>query len=150
MPPKNLFSHFPKLSDKYFGTVHFPGVFIYFSCMDTCWPQHTIPFDVLFPLFSCPQKSNFLLPSASALHNLSILPPNSESWLCTAKLHARLVSLLLHRVCPCFRLCQLIRILVASSDKLLKMRHIVLVLLLCGAPWTCSTYTRNASFCQTL
>ena len=53
---------------------------------DTHWFQHTTPFDVSFPLFSDPRKSTFLSASAQVLHNLSIPPPSSESWLHTAGL----------------------------------------------------------------
>ena len=34
------------------------------SYIDTCWHQHTTPFDVSFPPFSYPRKSTFLLVSA--------------------------------------------------------------------------------------
>ena len=48
-------------------------------CNDTSWSRHITPFDALFPLFSCPRKSMFLLAAACGLHSLSIPPPNSEA-----------------------------------------------------------------------
>ena len=38
--------------------------FFHISCIGSCWPRHTTLLHALFPLFSCPQRSTFLLAAA--------------------------------------------------------------------------------------
>ena len=90
-------SMFTEIVDKYFGTVHFPGIFMYLLLLTHLIPQYVVAwahirFDVSFLLLSSPPF--FWL----RLELFTILPffhqtPNSESWLHTARLRALLLSL---------------------------------------------------------
>ena len=85
---------FPNIFDKYFSTVHFPGIFMYLQLLPHLMHRHLLA--GAHHSVYCVISSFFLtvfLPSACALHSPSILPPNSESWLHTARLHKPLLTL---------------------------------------------------------
>ena len=68
--PICCFLHFPKIVVKYVGPVHVPRIFMFLL------PLPHLPFDALFPFFSCPQESTFLL--GLRLESF-IPPPDSEN-----------------------------------------------------------------------
>ena len=141
-PPKCRFLHVLHFFDKYFGPVHFPFILMYClfhtSCNDTCWQKHTTPFDASFPHFSHPQKTFFFWLRLE-LFTIFLLFYQTVKARCVLQGRIHLFSLLLDCF-PChFRhktlvqhstcLCQLIRLFIAFVDKLLKLRHVLLILL---------------------
>ena len=82
--------HVAKFSDKYIGPVYCPCCLFHPAYIDTCSTSFRSMFHFLSFLI---HKIHFLLSSAWVLHNPSILPPNSESWLCTLQSCVHFLSL---------------------------------------------------------
>ena len=126
--------------DKYFGPVRFPFIFRVLTATSTFHASILVgfstPLRLMFHFISFLIHEN-PLPFRLRHELFTVLLPNSESSLRTARPHTPLLALL-----NCFRsrfrheslvqygtcLCQLIRFLIAIRDKLLKMRHIFLIL----------------------